>query len=224
MTKKRSKKKSGGSEVYLIIGLGAVIVVLGLIVLSGGFAAPATATSTSALETCNGVPCPSKGNPDAPVTMIELSDYACSHCRDFNLLVEPILDQEYIATGKIRYVSHVFSLWPETQAAAAGALCAADQGKYWEYHHAAFANQNSSGFPTPADILAWGRQIGIDENAFAECVQSNRYLQDAQISALEGSRAGVSSTPTFFINGKKIAGNMPVEQFRRELDAALARQ
>lgn len=223
MTKKKSKqKRGGGSEVIIIIGLGAAIIVLGLILLTGGFVAPTAVPTTESLVLCNGKPCPSKGSPDAPVVMIEFSDYACGHCRDYNLLVEPILEQEYVATGKIRYVSHIFALWPQSEPAAAGAMCAAEQGKYWEYHHQAFVNQKAGEFATTDDIIAWGQQIGLDENAFAECVRSNRFLQDVQISEMEGKRAGANTTPTFFINGKMIVGNLPVDQFRRELDAALA--
>ena len=232
MSKARRKKRGGlgSTDSIVIIGVGAVIVALALIVLGGGFApptpAPAGAETTVAksLELCNGQPCPSRGPADAPVTMIEVSDYACGHCRNFNLDKAASIDDKYVKTGKLRYVSHVFALWPETQAAAAASLCANAQGKYWEFHHQAFVNQKQNGFPTTGDLLAWGQQIGLDSASFAECVNSGRYAQDAQMSAFEGQRAGVSSTPTFYINGRVIKGNASLDEFERAIEAALTGQ
>ena len=232
MSKARRKKRSGLSspDRLVIIGVGAVVVALALIALSGGFAPPtpppATADTTAAqsLDLCNGQPCPARGSTDAPVTMIELSDYACGHCRDFNLDKAASIDDKYVKTGKLRYVSHVFALWPETQAAAAASLCANEQGKYWEFHHQAFVNQKQNGFPTAADLLAWGQQIGLDASRYADCVNSGRTMQDVQVSAFEGKRAGVTSTPTFFINGRVIKGNVPLDEFERAIEAALAGQ
>jgi protein-disulfide isomerase len=225
MSKARTKSRAqgSGSELYIIVGLGAVIVVLGLIVLGGGFAPPTTMAS-DALDQCNGRPCPAKGDPDAPVTMVEFSDYACSHCRDYNLGTASIVEQEYVETGKVRYVAHIYALRPETEPAAAAAWCASDQGKFWEFHHTAFANQSATSYPATTDLLSWGRQIGLDETAFAECVNSGRHLQDVRVAELEGQRAGVTGTPTFFVNGRAIQGNVPLDEFRNVLDAALAGQ
>lgn len=86
MAKKKAKSR-GGSGLIVVIVLGAVIVVLGLIVLSGGFAPPAAEVTAESLALCNGAPYPSKGSPDAPVVVIEFSDYGCHNCRDFNLTV-----------------------------------------------------------------------------------------------------------------------------------------
>ena len=233
MSKARRKKRSGlGSpDSLVIIGVGAVIVALTLIVLGGGFAPPTTppsgttgAASAQGLVLCNGKPCPMRGQADAPVTLIEVSDYACSACRAFNLSTAAILVDRYVKTGKVRHVSHVFALWPESQASAAASLCANEQDKYWEFHRQAFVNQKQEGFPAAADFLDWGQQIGLDSASFAECVNSGRYAQDAQMSAFEGQRAGVSSTPTFFINGRMIRGNAPLDQFERAIEAALAGQ
>lgn len=223
MAKKKSKqKRGGGSEVIIIIGLGAAIVVLGLIVLTGGFVAPTSATTAEALAMCNGKPCPSKGATDAPVVVIEFSDYACHNCRDFNVFTAPILEREYVETGQVHYISHVFALWPESQPAAAAALCAEEQDRYWEFHAQAFANFREGGFPTSDDFLQWGQLAGLDTAAFQACVDSNRYLFDAQASSLEGKRAGVDSTPSFLINGALVKGNFPLDQFRQMIDAALA--
>jgi len=218
---KKKAKKSDGSGLIVVIVLGAVIVVLALIVLGGGFAPPAAQVTAESLALCNGAPCPSKGSPDAPVVVVEFSDYACHNCRDFNLTTAPALDREYVGTGKVRYVSHVFSLWPESIPAAAASLCAHEQGKYWEFHEQAFVNFQQGRFPASEEFMSWARQAEFDEAAFQQCVESGRYVDDAQLSALEGKRAGVSSTPTFFVNGAVVQGNAPLE-LRSAIDAALA--
>ena len=121
MSKAKRKKRSGfgSSERLVIIGVGAVMVALALIALSGGLPqATPSPSSTLGLELCNGKPCPSQGSPNAPVTMIEVSDYACAFCREYNLGKAAIIEDKYVKTGKLRYVSHVFALWPETRAAS----------------------------------------------------------------------------------------------------------
>jgi len=225
MSKKSARRKSSSkSGLYIVIGLGALMIVLALIMMSGGFAAPTQASSAEALARCNGKPCPAKGDPNAPVTMIEFSDYACHNCRDYNVATAPIIDREYIDTGKVRYVSHVFALWPESRPAAAAALCASEQGKYWEFHAQAFANFRPGGFPSRDDFLRWASLAGLDADALRACVESGRYDQDAQLSAFEAQRAGVDGTPAFLINGELIKGNVPLAQIRAALDAALAEQ
>ena len=221
---KKKTKSSGGSGLIVVIILGAVIVVLGLIVLSGGFATPAPEVTTESLELCNGKPCPSKGSPDAPVVVIEFSDYACHNCRDFNLTTAPILERDYVDAGKVRYVSHVFSLWTESIPAAAASLCAHEQGKYWEFHEQAFRNFQQGRFPANEDFLSWAQLAGLDQTAFRQCVDAGRTVYDAQVSALEGKRAGISGTPSFFINGALVSGNVPLQEFRRTIEAALAGQ
>ncbi|HET7088864.1 MAG TPA: DsbA family protein [Anaerolineae bacterium] len=221
---KKKVKSSGGSGLIVVIILGAVIVVLGLIVLSGGLAPPAAEVTTESLELCNGKPCPSKGSPDAPVVVIEFSDYGCHNCRDFNLTTAPILERDYVDAGKVRYVSHVFSLWPESIPAAAASLCAHEQGKYWEFHEQAFRDFQQGRFPASEDFLNWAQLIGLDQASFKQCVDSGRTVYDAQVSALEGTRAGISGTPSFYINGTLVSGNVPLDEFRRTIDAALAGQ
>jgi protein-disulfide isomerase len=154
--------------------------------------------------------------------MIEVADYACSHCRDFNRDKASLLDAQYVKTGKVRWIGHVFALRPETQPAAAAAQCANEQGKYWEFHRQAFLGQLQDRYPNNDDFLSWGQKAGLDTNQFAECVNSGRTLQDAQVSALEASRAGVDGTPTFFINGTVIYGDVSLAQFQSAIEAALA--
>jgi len=226
VSKSKRKKQTGlfSSENIVVMGVGAVIVALVLIVLSGGFAPPAAVVTNDdrALESCNGKPCPSKGSANAPVVVIEFSDYACHNCRDFNVEKASALDREYVETGKVRYVSHIFALWPESQPSAAAAFCAQEQSKYWEFHQQAFFNFQESSFPARDDFLKWAQLAGLDTPAFQTCVDSGRYSYDAQVSTLEGKRAGINTTPSFLINGKVLQGNAPLSDFRAAIETALA--
>ena len=112
---------------------------------------------------------------DAPVTMIEVSDFNCTHCRDFNRDTAPVLEAMYVEPGKVRYISHVFGFNQQSQAVAASALCANDQGKYFEFQREAFDNQSEDGAdPTIEDYLAWGENIGVERAAFEACVREGR--------------------------------------------------
>lgn len=219
--KRRSKDNTG---TFIVVGIGAVIVALGLILLGGGFAQPTAQASAESLVTCNGKPCPSKGDPGAPVTIIEVADYGCPACRSFALNTEPLIDEEFVATGKVRFVSHLFGFGAPTQAAAAAALCAGEQNKFWEFNRVAFENQVPDDAPGQDVLLSWGQQAGAEPSAFAECVRSGRYVFDVQAASAEARRAGVSRTPSFFINGRLLEGAYPIGDFRAEINRALAGQ
>lgn len=229
---KKGKKSRSSDGLIIVIGLIAVMVAIGLIALNGlSGATPVSQADGSAsagnagagLELCGGKPCPSQGSADAPVTMIEVSDYACSHCRDYNLGKASRLEDEYVKTGKVRYVSHIYAIRPETKPAAAAAWCAYEQGKYWEFHHQAFANQPQDRYPNTDDFLKWGSAIGVDQTQYAGCLNSGKYARDVSLSALEADRAGITGTPTFFIDGQVVQGDAPLEQFYNTIDAALAK-
>lgn len=191
---------------------GAVIVVAAIIALAtGALAKPQTsvtprATDPTGLAMCGTIPCPSKGDPNAPVTMIEVSDYGCSHCRDYAMDIEPLIEEQYIKTGKVRYVVHSFGLAPGTQSIAATALCAWDQGKFWEYHKALFENQGKF---DPADLALYAQQVGMDTQQFATCVNSGKYVADVSTTSNAARAAGVTGTPSFFINRKMVIGALP---------------
>jgi len=225
VSKAKAKRKSkDNTGTFIIVGIGAVIVALGLIMLGGGFAQPTGQASPDSLVTCNGKPCPAKGDPNAPVTIVEVADYGCPACRSFALNTLPLIDEEFIATGQVRFVSHMFGFGSPTQAVAAAALCAGEQNKFWEFDRVAFENQVPNGAPAQDVLLSWGEQAGAEPSAFAECVKSSRYVFDVQAASAEARRAGASRTPTFYINGRLLEGAYPIGDFRAEINRALAGQ
>ncbi|MCD6287087.1 MAG: DsbA family protein [Anaerolineae bacterium] len=160
---------------------------------------------------------PALGEADAPVVIIEFSDIFCSHCRNYNLNALPEILDEYVATGKVRYVDHFYGFRRSLEEGAAlSTLCAAEQGRYFEYKHALFQSLELGTY----NVGRAARVAGIDEDQFDACVQDQRYL-DALQEMVFVDNSGVSATPTFLVNGTMISGNDP-EGIRRLIDEALA--
>jgi len=160
---------------------------------------------------------PALGKSDAPVTIIEFSDLSCGHCRTFNLdNLEGILN-EYVETGKVRYIDHYFGFPGTIQSGALNAmLCAAEQGHYFEFKHALFQSIEVNAF----DMNRSARISGLDMQLYNECLDSNRYQAAVQESVYENNM-GVSVTPTFFINGEQVTGNR-ADEIRQKIESALA--
>lgn len=163
------------------------------------------------------------GPATAKVTIQEYSDFGCSHCRDFALNQGKQLRADYENSGQVRFEYKPFVLdWNSTAAPANAAACAADQGKFWDYHDALFTRQGSSADAfSPASLKAYAAQLGLDTATFNRCVdQKERYPLLDQVGA-DGRRRGVSATPTFFINGQKIEGAVAYQVIKAQIDGLL---
>lgn len=155
---------------------------------------------------------PALGREDAPVTIMEFSDFRCGHCQDFNQHELESLLKDYVATGKARYVAHYYSFSQSLDLAEAG-MCAAEQGRYFAFEHALFAGKTIEQAAQAAAIP--------DREAFRACRQSHRYRATLLDDAIPNAeQMGVEATPTFFVNGQKVLGNRPAE-IRRLIEAAL---
>jgi protein-disulfide isomerase len=166
----------------------------------------------------------SKGRPDAPVTVYEMSDFQCPYCRDFALHTMPVLDREYVQTGKVRLVYinlPLTQLHPHALAAAELAMCAARQRKFWPVHDLLFERQD--GWAHVADaravLLALGDSAGLDHGPLLRCFRSEAPRAAIVADSLRAARAGAHSTPTFYIEGGLLEGAAPVEVFRQVLDS-----
>lgn len=165
--------------------------------------------------------CVAKGSADAPVTIVEVSDYGCGHCRNFNLSTAGVLDETYVATDEVRWISLPYALRPDTAPAAESALCAAEQDSYWDYHHALFEQQGSNVALTRAGFLQAAEDLGLDVDAFATCLDDGRYTETVQNNMTIAAQAGVTGTPSFFINGQLMSGNRPLGDFQEAIASAL---
>ncbi len=168
----------------------------------------------------------SKGRPDAPITIYEMSDFQCPYCRQFALETMPALEREYLATGKVRLIYINFpltSVHAHAFAAARVALCAARQGaaKFWALHDLLFQRQPQwSKQPDPSGyLLALAESGGANRAALAVCVASKASDAAVQADVAAAARAGAHSTPTFYIEGGLIEGAAPAAVFREVLDS-----
>ena len=166
----------------------------------------------------------SKGRPDAPITLYEMSDFQCPYCRAFALGTMPVLEQEYISTGKVRLVYinlPLTSVHPNARAAAQVAMCAARQDHFWAMHDLLFRHQDEwAKLITPSGVLlALGDSAHLDHTALERCVAASATASEVDADAARARRAGAVSTPTFYIEGGLLEGAAPVTVFRAVLDS-----
>jgi len=163
---------------------------------------------------------PSLGRASAPVTLIEFSDFQCPFCQR----VAPTLKKLRETYGdRLRIVWKDFPLTqihPQAFKAGEAAHCAGDQGKYWEYHDRLFANQQSL---QVEDLKRYAVDLGLDAAAFSACLDSSKYGERVRDGVAQGTRLGVNSTPTIYINGRMLQGAQPYETFAAVIDEELSR-
>jgi protein-disulfide isomerase len=162
----------------------------------------------------------SLGSSEAPVTIVEFSDYHCPFCKRAEDTVAQILSRY---GNKVRLVFKDFpidQLHPQARKAHEAARCSADQARFWEYHKQLFAGTPKA---TPAELRASAEQAGLDLPAFDQCVAQGTHQTTVQKEIDEGWSLGVSATPTFFINGRPLSGAQPLQTFIQLIDDELAR-
>ena len=211
-----------------------VIVAAAVVYVGGGFGprdgSPATTTGSTPNQPQTGGQTladfgdddPFLGNPDAPVVMVEFSDFECPFCGRFWQQTLPQIREQYIKTGKVRFVYRDFpisSIHSNAQKASEAGECADEQGKFWEYHDLIFSRQDQM---SAANYKRWAAELKLDTARFNACLDGGKYADEVAKDFSDGQAAGVSGTPTFVINGQRIVGALPFEQFKTVLDAALA--
>lgn len=166
--------------------------------------------------------CATKGNPEAPVTIVEISDYGCGHCRDFNLETAPVLEEEYVAEDNVYWVVLPYALRQETIPASASAMCAAEQDAFFEYHQKMFEFLTTPIALTPAAFLQAAGDLNLNLEEFTTCIESGKYNDVIRQNAAAAAGAGVRATPTFFLNRELLEGNYPIATFRQQIDTLIA--
>ncbi len=165
-----------------------------------------------------------KGDADAPVTILEFSDFQCPYCGRFFAQVGPEINRQYIETGKARlgYIHFAF-LGPESLWSAEASECAADQDAFWEYHDKLFNNQNgeNKGAFSKENLKGFAADLGLDMEAFNQCLDGGVYTEYVQSQVDFGRQIGVQSTPTFLVNGIPVVGAQPFDAFQQAIEASL---
>lgn len=168
---------------------------------------------------------PSEGAATAPITILELADFQCPYCRQFAEDTLPKIREKYLKDGKVRLIWRDMSIrGPESDAAAAAALCAHEQGRFWPYHDLLYARaqgQNQGAF-TAATLKAMAAEVGrIQPELFAQCLDTGRYLPAVRASTQDATtNLQLAGTPTFFVNGRKVEGNLAWEKWDEMLSSA----
>lgn len=170
---------------------------------------------------------PTEGDKNAKVTVIEFSDFQCPFCKRMFDETISLLRNDYVKTGKIKfaYRHYPLSFHQNAHKAAQASECASEQQKFWEYHDLLFKNQdvwaNQSATQAAATFGLYATELGLDATQFDTCLQTEKYKEKVDEDFAAGNKAGVSGTPTTFINGKSIVGAQPYEAFKTEIETAL---
>jgi len=173
------------------------------------------------------------GNLDAPITIIEFSDFQCPFCARFHTQTLPLILEEYIEQGKVKLVFRDFpiqSIHPNALPASIAAECANEQGKFKEMHDILFEKQNQWNRLNTADALSsfsqYASDIEIQQDTFDSCISSGKYIEEIQNDLNDGRDYGVSGTPGFFVGNDQIGyvelkGAQPFASFKKVIDAQL---
>jgi len=160
-----------------------------------------------------------RGDPKAPVMIVEFSDFQCPYCRKAQPALKELLEKY---PGRVSLAYRDFPLrqiHPQAQGAAEASRCAGEQGKFWEYHDALVAGKLDR-----EGLVEHARGLSLDEKRFETCLESGKYRALIEQDLQEGTQAGVSGTPAFFVNGVFLSGAQPLESFVRVIDEELAQK
>ena len=161
---------------------------------------------------------PTQGPENAPIEMIEFSDFQCPYCEGAFPTVKQVLNT-YGDRIRFTYRHYPLPIHPRARPAAEAAQCAAEQGKFWQFHDKLFGDQSRLG---DDDFKQDAAQLGLDAAQFNACVDSHKYKAEIDADIHAGDEAGVSGTPAFYINGRMLSGAQPFEAFKRIIDEELA--
>jgi len=176
---------------------------------------------------------PIMGDPDAPITIIEFSDFQCPFCARFYSQTLPLIYEEYIDQGKVKLVFRDFpiqSIHPNAVPASVASECANEQGKFKEMHDILFGNQNQWNNQETVDALSlfsqYATEIQLEQETFDSCLTSSKYIEEIQKDLNDGQNYGVTGTPGFFVGNDQIGyveikGAQPFDIFKKVIDAQL---
>ncbi len=212
---RRSQRQRRSRRTFLIVGvLVAAIGVVGIVIALTGPGRGAVAAVdtnyeglTQEVDRTGEGPGFAIGDPNAPVTLIEYSDFSCPHCHDLTGAIHQLID-EYVTAGDLRVVYKPISFVnpPYSRPAAQAAICAGEQGKFWEMHDQIWALYDSTGpgAYTQRQLAASAEAIGLDGNEFRSCFVSSDTSSQVDAVLAEAQVRGINGTPTLYINGQQV--------------------
>ena len=170
---------------------------------------------------------PLLGKSGAKVTIIEFADFRCPFCEKFFTDAEGQIIKDYVDTGKATFAFRNYAfLGPASVVAANAAECANEQGKFWDFHNYLYKNQPSesdTSLYVTDKLTTIAGQLGMNTDQFSSCLSANKYDKNASADLADGQKAGVTGTPTVFINGISVVGAQPYSAFKTIIDQELAK-
>lgn len=225
-TAKQSKATARSNRPYLkwiagMVTLALLVAVAAYVSIIRGMTAgkAVTAQQMSPLQAKN------LGSQEARLTLVEYADFQCPFCGLFARKTKDELIGKYVKTGLVRMeYKHFPIVGEESLWAAHAGECAAEQGRFWDYHDKLFTSQagENRGAFSKSNLKRFAKELGLQEEAFNACMESGRYLEAIKSEFDEGNRLGVRATPTFFLNGNKIVeGARPFQAFENAINNEL---
>jgi protein-disulfide isomerase len=161
------------------------------------------------------------GETDAPVTLVEVSDFGCVHCTTFHNETATPLKEQYVDNGTVRWIALPYALDTVTVPAAASAMCANEQEQYFNYSNALFGIEDRTLRLSPEGYQQAAQAVGLDMDAFGSCMNDGRYINTVQSNRDAARANGVTGTPTFFLNGEELSGAQPLSAFSQVIEGML---
>ncbi|MBL7001653.1 MAG: thioredoxin domain-containing protein [Nitrosopumilus sp.] len=223
----RKKESSGNSKAKFAIAGIIVVVIIGIFFFALNNESNVDESETSILDTLNGSPL--LGSSDASVKIIEFGDYQCPFCKRWNQDTKPLIEENYINTGKVNLVYVDFAIiGDDSKTVHEGSYCADDQGLYWQYHDFVYTNQGheNDGWANAENLKTLVSGLdGLDVDSFKECLDSKKYKGKIQDNIITSHRTGAQSTPSFIIVGPNdfisLKGAQPYDAFSKAIDVLL---
>lgn len=222
----QQRRKSQQRETnWLLVG---GLIALGVLVFGGliylAMQPPAPEVKLSLADYCDENPgrCIAAGEADAPVTMVEVADYGCHNCADFSNDTAGAIKQQYEETGQLRWLFLPYALNATTVQSATAGMCAAEQNAYVEFSSAMFAIEDAELRLSMDGYRQAATTAGIDPDALQACIESGKYVDTVNQNRDAAQEAGVTGTPTFFINNESLVGNHPLVDFQQQIESALS--
>ncbi len=163
------------------------------------------------------------GDDNAPVTIIEFADFQCPYCGQFQSQTFRQIDEQYVKKGLVRFGYHQMAfLGPESTWAAEASECAGDQDAFWQYHDKLYASQagENQGAFNKDKLKQFAVELGLDVQKFYVCLDSGKYTAQVTADSQAAGELGVSSTPSFVVNGKGMTGALPFSELQQAIEAA----
>ncbi|WP_299293854.1 DsbA family protein [Nitrosopumilus sp.] len=215
----------------VIIGVIAIAVIAGI---AASFSSSTTETVNLDMERNHGsistaMGSPILGDPDAPITIVEFGDYQCHFCEIWFHETKPLIERDYIETGKVNliFVDMAF-LGRDSPKAAQATYCAEDQGMYWQYHDMLYNSQEpkiDGGWANTERLKAFAFALGLDMDLFNSCLDSGKYSKRVQYNVQQARENGINSTPGFFVVGSDtqhfIKGAQPYSTFQQVIESMI---